>query len=601
MEVHTGPVSAPNHTPDPPQDGMQQLAVNAPGAAQQAEVVARYSSSYGRSMIGRLLDAPDGGLNMVGQTLTFGGWVKTGREQGAGAFAFLEINDGSTFTNLQVMVTKEAAEAHGGLKALVPTGTSILVKGTVEKPPEGAKQTVEVKVLEILHLGQIAASAKAYPLAKKKQTMEFLREKMHLRARTNTIGAIARIRNALAFATHDFFQQHGFLYVHTPLITASDCEGAGEMFQVTTLLSKADEVAAEANKPAADLDRLREAASQQGASVKQAKEAATAQKDNAELQQAVLQQVDALKKAKADLQKAEKQQQERAGLVGGLPRLPDGSIDYAKDFFSKKAFMTVSGQLNGEYYACALSSIYTFGPTFRAEDSHTSRHLAEFWMIEPEIAYCQLDDCMHCAEDYVRHCCNYLLERSRGDLKFIVEQIDKTAIQRLEHVAKTSFKRLSYTEAVEILEDAIRTKKKKFEFKVSWGVDLSSEHERYLTEEVFKQPVIVYNYPKEIKAFYMRANDDGKTVAAMDVLVPKVGELIGGSQREERLEVLEERLKASGMPLEPYEGYLDLRRYGTVPHAGFGLGFERLILFATGLDNIREVIPFPRWPGHADY
>ncbi|KAK9861825.1 hypothetical protein WJX84_011032 [Apatococcus fuscideae] len=600
MEVHPGPVSAPNTTPDPIQQGMAGLAVEGSTMAQKEEVVAKYSSSYGRSMMGRLLDSPDGGLQMVGQTLTFGGWVKTGREQGAGAFAFLEVNDGSTFTNLQVMVTKEIAEAHGGLKSLVSTGTSILVKGTVEKPPEGAKQTVELKAIEILHLGQVVAGSKSYPLAKKKQSMEYLREKMHLRARTNTIGAVARIRNALAFATHDFFQKHGFLYVHTPLITASDCEGAGEMFQVTTLLSKADEMAAEAAPPA-DVDSLRESASQQGAAVKQAKDAAAADKGNTELQQAVTQQVEALKQAKANLQKAEKQQQERTSMVGGLPRLPDGSIDYSKDFFSKKAFMTVSGQLNGEYYACALSSIYTFGPTFRAEDSHTSRHLAEFWMIEPEIAYCQLDDCMRCAEDYVQHCCRYLLERSRGDLKFIVEQIDKTAIQRLEHVANTAFKRLSYTEAVEILEEAIKIKKKKFEFKVSWGVDLSSEHERYLTEEVFQQPVIVYNYPKAIKAFYMRANDDGRTVAAMDVLVPKVGELIGGSQREERLEVLEERLQASGMPLEPYEGYLDLRRYGTVPHAGFGLGFERLILFATGLDNIREVIPFPRWPGHADY
>lgn len=276
-------------------------------------------------------------------------------------------------------------------------------------------------------------------------------------------------------------------------------------------------------------------------------------------------------------------------------------MDYSKDFFSKPAYLTVSGQLNGEYYACALSNVYTFGPTFRAENSHTTRHLAEFWMIEPEMAFCNLEDDMQCAEDYVRYCCRHLLTSCRADLDFINAMVDKGAIQRLEQVASSSFERVTYTKAIEILEGVVASGKKKFEFPVSWGIDLQSEHERYLTEEVYRAPIILYNYPKDIKAFYMRLNDDGKTVAAMDVLVPKVGELVGGSQREDRLDVLTRRIEESGMPLEPYSGYLDLRRYGTVPHSGFGLGFERLILFATGLDNIREVIPFPRWPGNAAY
>eukprot|EP01024_Parvocaulis_polyphysoides_P013867 TRINITY_DN15495_c0_g3_i2.p2 TRINITY_DN15495_c0_g3~~TRINITY_DN15495_c0_g3_i2.p2 ORF type:complete len:291 (-),score=45.08 TRINITY_DN15495_c0_g3_i2:265-1116(-) len=275
--------------------------------------------------------------------------------------------------------------------------------------------------------------------------------------------------------------------------------------------------------------------------------------------------------------------------------------DKKEDFFGKASYLTVSGQLNAEYFACALSNVYTFGPTFRAENSNTGRHLAEFWMIEPEMVFCNLEDDMKCAEDYVQYCCRYLLTHCMPDLEFIVKQLDKEAIERLKHVAHTPFKRLEYTDAIDILLDVVKQKKKTFEFKVEWGIDLASEHERYLTEEVFKQPVIVYNYPKEIKAFYMRLNDDQKTVAAMDVLVPKVGELIGGSQREERLDVLEKRIVDGGMDLEPYQGYLDIRRFGSVPHSGFGLGFERLILFATGIENIREVIPFPRWPGNVPF
>lgn len=428
--------------------------------------------------------------------------------------------------------------------------------------------------------------------------MEYLREKAHLRPRTNTIGAVARIRNALAYATHRFFQERNFLYVHTPIITASDCEGAGEMFQVTTLLNGAEEAAGSAPTPtAADLAELKAAVEAQGAAVKEAKAAAAADKGNAELASKSKAAIGELLAAKEALAKAE----EAARVVGGIARTADGKIDYAGDFFGKPAYLTVSGQLNGEYYACGLSNVYTFGPTFRAENSHTARHLAEFWMIEPEMAFCALEDDMSCAEDYVRFCCKHLLSHCRSDLEFITKMIDKEAVSRLEQVASTPFKRVSYTEAVDILEKAIAAGDKKFEYPVSWGIDLQSEHERYLTEEVFKQPVIVYNYPKDIKAFYMRLNDDGKTVAAMDVLVPRVGELIGGSQREDRMDVLVRRIEETGMPLEAYEGYLDLRKYGTVPHSGFGLGFERLILFATGIENIRDVIPFPRWPGHAEY
>lgn len=562
----------------------------------QLNTVWPYSRSYGRSSISSILGAADGGKSQVGQTLRVGGWVKTGREAGAGAFAFLEVNDGSSFESIQIMVTKEVAEAVGGLKNLVPTGTSVLIEGQLAQTPEGTKQAVELKATSILHLG--ACDAATYPMAKKKQSYEFLREKMHMRSRTNTIGAVARIRNALAFATHKFFQENGFLYVHTPIITASDCEGAGEMFQVTTLLGKAEEASSSSDGPAgpspADIKALQDKVTALGEQVKVAKAAAAADKSDAGLAAAAKAAVDALLSAKNELA----QQQEASQVVGGIKRLPGGKIDYREDFFGKPAYLTVSGQLQGEYFACALSSIYTFGPTFRAELSYTTRHLAEFWMIEPEIAFCDLEDDMRCAEDYVRYCCRFLLDNCRQDLEFIVKMIDKTAIERLEQVANTPFGRCSYTEAIERLEKAVAGGKK-FEYPVSWGIDLATEHERYLSEEIFKQPVIVYNYPKEIKAFYMKLNEDGKTVAAMDVLVPKVGELIGGSQREDRYDILKERIEASGMPLEPYEAYLDIRKYGSVPHSGFGLGFERLLLFATGLENIREVIPFPRWPGNA--
>ena len=452
---------------------------------------------------------------------------------------------------------------------------------------------VELKASKIIHLGKTDGGV--YPLAKKKQSMEFLREIAHLRPRTNTIGAVARIRNALAYATHKFFQDNGFLYVHTPIITASDCEGAGEMFQVTTLLTEAESGTHETVDPT-ELEARRAEVAAQADKVKAAKAAAAEDKENKDLAKTSKKEVKALLELKASLEALEK----KARVVGGIQRNEDGSIDYSQDFFGKPSYLTVSGQLNGEYYACGLSNIYTFGPTFRAENSHTSRHLAEFWMIEPEMAFCTLEDDMQCAEDYVRSCCRHVLDTCRADLEFIAKMIDPTCIERLEAVANTPFMRLSYTDAIAKLEDVVAGGKK-FEYPVSWGIDLASEHERYLTEEVYKQPVIVYNYPKDIKAFYMKLNDDGKTVAAMDVLVPRVGELIGGSQREDDLEALEQRIVAIGQDLETYSSYLDMRRYGNVPHSGFGLGFERLILFATGIENIRDVIPFPRWPGNALY
>ncbi|KAF5743022.1 asparagine--tRNA ligase cytoplasmic 1-like [Tripterygium wilfordii] len=405
------------------------------------------------------------------------------------------------------------------------------------------------------------------------------------------ISAVARIRNELSFATHSFFQEHGFLYVHTPIITTSDCEGAGEMFQVTTLINEAEKLEREliVNPPPskADVEAARLMDKEKGEAVAQLKASKANKQD---INSAVAE----LKRARENVSKLE----ERFNLKPGIPK-KEGKIDYGQDFFGRQAFLTVSGQLQVETYACALSSVYTFGPTFRAEQSHTSRHLAEFWMVEPEIAFADLKDDMNCAEAYVKYLCQWLLDKCLDDMEFMAKHIDKSCIDRLRLVASTPFVRISYTEAVELLQQAVKDGKK-FENKVEWGIDLASEHERYLTEVKFQKPVIVYNYPKGIKAFYMRLNDDSKTVAAMDVLVPKVGELIGGSQREERYENIKERILEMGLPLEPYEWYLDLRRFGTVKHSGFGLGFERMILFATGIDNIRDVIPFPRYPGRAD-
>ncbi|KAI3904304.1 hypothetical protein MKW92_039270 [Papaver armeniacum] len=536
-----------------------------------------------RVLIKNIIGRPDGGVGLAGEKIKVGGWVKTGREQGKGSFAFLELNDGSCPANLQVIVDSSVYE----LSQIVATGTCVFVEGVLKKPPEGTKQNVELKVEKVLEVGGVDPAK--YPLPKTKLTLEFLRDHVHLRPRTNTISAVARIRNALAYATHTFFQKHAFLYVHTPIITTSDCEGAGEMFQVTTLFSDTEKLEKELKEnPPPSEDEI-EAAK---LLVKEKGEAVAALKAAKATKPEITAAVSELTKSKEKLAKLE----ERYKLKPGMPQ-KDGKIDYSSDFFARQAFLTVSGQLQVETFACALSNVYTFGPTFRAEHSHTSRHLAEFWMVEPELAFADLEDDMNCAEAYVKFLSQWLLDNCLDDMQLMVKNFDKTAIDRLKLVASTPFERITYTDAVALLE---KVTDRKFENAVEWGIDLASEHERYLTEVVFKKPVIVYNYPKGIKAFYMRLNDDGKTVAAMDVLVPKVGELIGGSQREERYDVIEKRILDQGLPLEPYEWYLDLRRYGTVKHSGFGLGFERMVLFATGLDNIRDVIPFPRYPGKAD-
>ncbi len=456
---------------------------------------------------------PVSGTSLAGQELTVKGWVRTVRNQKT--FTFIEVNDGSTFSSFQIVATPDVP-GYNALLPLLTTGASICVTGTVVESP-GEKQSLELQAKEIILLGR--CDPEVYPLQKKRHTFEFLRSIAHLRPRTNTLGSVARVRNALAFATHLFFQEKGFLYVHTPIITASDCEGAGKMFRVTTLDPE------------------------------------------------------------------------------NLPRTAQGRVDYSQDFFGCSTFLTVSGQLNGEAYACALSDIYTFGPTFRAENSNTSRHLAEFWMIEPEMAFADINDNMDCAEAYLKFVFRYVLNHCQEDMSFFNERIEPGLINKLEHVINTPFERATYTYAIRVLEKSGKT----FEFPVKWGLDLQSEHERYLAEEYFKKPVIITDYPKEIKSFYMRGNDDNKTVAAMDVLVPKIGEIIGGSQREERLPALEAKLKECGLRPEDYWWYTELRKFGSVPHAGFGAGFERLIQFATGMENIRDVIPFPRYPGKAEF
>lgn len=466
-----------------------------------------------RTKIKQLKQSAPGQLSPVGTTVTIKGWVRTVRDQKS--FSFIEVNDGSTLSNFQVVANPDLPN-YQKLISQLSTGVSAAFTGVLTESP-GKNQQLEMHANTIEIIG--TCDPETYPMQKKRHTFEFLRTIAHLRPRTNTIGAVTRVRNALAYATHRFFQERGFLYINTPIITGSDCEGAGEMFRVTTL----------------DLENI--------------------------------------------------------------PKTPEGKIDNSKDFFSKPTFLTVSGQLNGEIYACALSDVYTFGPTFRAENSNTSRHLAEFWMIEPEMAFADLNDNMDCAEAYLKYVLKYLLENCTEDMEFFDKQISNGLVERLKHIVETPFERATYTYAVRILEKSNKT----FEFPVKWGLDLQSEHERYLAEEFFGKPVIITDYPKDIKAFYMRANTDDKTVAAMDVLVPKVGEIIGGSQREERLDRLEDKIRKMNLHVEDYWWYLELRKYGSVPHAGFGAGFERLVQFATGMDNIRDVIPFPRYPGNADF
>ena len=446
----------------------------------------------------------------IGQEITVGGWVRSLRD--SKAFGFIVLNDGTCFQPLQVVYHDNLENFQAVSKLNV--GSALVVTGTIVATPE-AKQAFEMQATEVFVEG---ASTPDYPLQKKRHSFEYLRTISHLRPRTNTFQAVFRVRSLIAYAIHTFFMERGFVYVHTPLITGSDCEGAGEMFRVTTM----------------DMENP--------------------------------------------------------------PRKEDGSIDYSQDFFGKSANLTVSGQLEGETYAFAFKNIYTFGPTFRAENSNTTRHAAEFWMIEPEMCFADLTDDMKLAEDMLKFVIRYVLEHAPEEMNFFNQFVDKGLIERLNHVANSDFGHVTYTEAVELLEK----NNDKFDYKVYWGCDLQTEHERYLTEEIFKRPVFVTDYPKEIKAFYMKLNDDGKTVAAMDCLVPGIGEIIGGSQREDRLDVLEARMDELGLKKEDYGFYLDLRKYGSARHAGFGLGFERCVMYITGMGNIRDVIPFPRTVNNCD-
>lgn len=493
-------------------------------------------SALARPRISQLLKE-----GQAGSSIEIAGWVRTRRDS-KNTFSFIELNDGSCMANLQVIVDATVPGYAETIKH-VTTGASIRVTGELKESP-GAKQRVELHARTLVLLGE--ADAAKYPLQKKGHSFEFLREIAHLRARTNTFGAIARVRNCVCDSIHRFFQSRGFLYVHTPIITTSDCEGAGEMFHVTTL------------------DPLK-----MGGTLSVERRA------------------------------SEKTSDATASATGSptLNAQPSTLNPYAADFFGKKASLTVSGQLEGETYACAVGPVYTFGPTFRAENSNTTRHLSEFWMIEPEMPFYELEDNMQLAEEFIKTIIRDLLERCPEDMAFFNERIDKTVLATLQHILEKDFRRVSYTEAVEIVTKADKT----WEYPIKWGDNMQAEHERYLTEQHFKQPIIVYNYPRTLKPFYMKCNDDGKTVRAMDVLVPGVGEIIGGSQREENLEVLLTRMQECGLNPDDYWWYVDLRRYGSVPHSGFGLGLERMLLLATGMQNIRDVIPYPRYPGSAEF
>ena len=452
--------------------------------------------------------------NMQGEeSVLVNGWVRTRRDS-KGGFSFLEINDGSCQANIQAIVEHSLKE-FAGVDKKITTGSCIAISGQLVVS-EGKGQKMEIQATAIEVYG--SADVETYPLQKKRHSFEYLREIAHLRPRTNTFGSVMRVRSRLAYAIHQFFNDRGFVYLNTPIITTSDCEGAGEMFQVTTL----------------DLTN---------------------------------------------------------------PPKVDGKIDYGQDFFGDKTSLTVSGQLEGEIYALALSEIYTFGPTFRAENSNTSRHLSEFWMVEPEMAFYDLDDDMDLAEEFIKYLLADVLENCYEDMEFFNQRIDKTILKTLQHILDNQFERLTYTDAIDRLQKSTET----FTYSVEWGCALQAEHERFLSEKVFKKPIIVYNYPGKIKSFYMKLNEDGKTVRAMDVLLPKLGEIIGGSQREENYDILLKRLKDSNLDPEEYWWYLDLRRFGSAPHSGFGLGFERLVQFVTGMENIRDVIPFPRTPKHAQF
>nr|HAT8714789.1 asparagine--tRNA ligase [Legionella jordanis] len=451
----------------------------------------------------------------VDEVVTVKGWVKTRRDSKVG-LSFISLHDGSCFAPIQIVATDELANYHNDILKIT-TGCAISATGKLVVS-QGKGQSFEIQAETVEVVGWVD-NPDTYPVQAKRHTLEFLREVAHLRPRTNTISAVMRVRHCLSQAIHQFFHERGYFWIHTPIITSSDCEGAGEMFRVSTL------------------DLL------------------------------------------------------------NLPKTAQGDVDFSKDFFGREAFLTVSGQLNVEAYCLALSKVYTFGPTFRAENSNTSRHLAEFWMVEPEIAFASLSDICQLSQEMLRFLCKTVLEQRQDDMVFFNQFVAPGCIERLEHIVKSDFEIMSYTDAILHLEKADR----KFEYPVSWGLDLQSEHERYLAEELCKKPVILTDYPKDIKGFYMRLNDDGRTVAAMDVLAPGIGEIIGGSQREERLEVLDLRIDECNLNRDYYQWYRDLRRYGTVPHAGFGLGLERLISYVTGVGNVRDVIPFPRTPGHAEY
>ena len=462
----------------------------------------------------RIVDVLSGRVP-AGSQATVQGWIRTRRDSKAG-LSFLHIHDGSCFDALQAVAPATLANYNDEILKLT-AGCAVTVTGTITPSPAQG-QAVELQAEEVKVVGWVD-DPETYPIQAKRHSFEYLREVAHLRVRTNTFGAVARVRHTLATAIHRYFNEHGFYWIATPILTASDAEGAGELFRVSTL----------------------------------------------------------------DL--------------ANLPRTPDGKIDFSQDFFGKPAYLTVSGQLNVESYCLALERVYTFGPTFRAENSNTSRHLSEFWMVEPEIAFADIHDDADLAEDLLKYSFRALLDERPDDMAFFAECIDKDAVTRLEDLTKSSFARMEYSEAIDVLERSGRA----FEFPVHWGVALQAEHERYLCEEYAKRPVVVMNYPKQIKAFYMRLNDDGRTVAAMDVLAPGIGEIVGGSQREERLDVLDARIREIGLEPSAYWWYRDLRRYGTVPHAGFGLGFDRSVAYATGMANIRDVIPFPRYPGGADF
>lgn len=576
--------------------GRSMVSIRASSVTTTADTAAATSASAPFKRHERIaaIKGKDQGKSRVGDTVQLRGWVRTVRAQKD--LSFIEVNDGSSLSGIQAVVNGDVPGREHLDAGDITTGAAVVIKGIVVESP-GGKQAVEVAVESIKLIG--GADASTFPLQKKRHTLEYLRSIAHLRPRTNTIGAVTRVRNQLAYATHTFFQQHGFQYVNTPIVTASDCEGAGEQFQVTTLINGIDGpsvASAQSNVASeADITAAKAAAAEQGVVVKTLKDAKKEGKATKEEVDEAVAELLALKAKAESLENSPA----AAAAGGDIPRDAAGAVDYGKDFFGKPSYLTVSGQLNAEIYACAMRDVYTFGPTFRAENSNTSRHLAEFWMVEPELAFADLQDDMDCAEAYLKHCLTHVLEHCDEDLEFFEKNISKDNLrERLRGVATSDFARITYTEAV----DHVLKAKKKFEFPVEWGCDLQSEHERYLTEEVFKnRPVIVRDYPKAVKAFYMRENDDGKTVAAMDVLVPKVGELMGGSQREERLDVLERRIEEVGLEKESYWWYLDLRRYGSVPHAGFGLGFERLVQYVTGVENIRDVIPFPRYPGSAEF